>query len=170
MTEKSNVAKLSQPTPLEQSSHFSSLDNCTLELLGMVASHSTHIFRASCSAGSYAKLHFAYVYDIDIVIVMTNVRLRMATQEENESLMGRMTKRQTTFIDYPYSEMGFALCDSHLAIDCSEGTFFIWARYLDITWLSTPDLDLLAALAPNGQPYWDFSRPLWKGGPPLTDL
>lgn len=148
---------------MSSSSRFEEVYGLTMELWGMVDSHQTYIFRVTGSNRGFGCLYFTYVMDVEFMVIMHDVRLRIASQLENESLLARLTEWQLSWITPPMDTMGYHPDVSRVAIDSAEGTFFIWAQFLEISWSDDPDVRIERELA-------RLRRPLWTGGPALCEL
>ena len=148
---------------------FSELEGLTLEWWSTMLGHNGFFFRGTLAQGRYAQLRFWYTLQIDVVPVMHNCRLRMATIQENERLRKQLTEIQSHFEDFP-EEMGYSMEADRIIIECDEGTFSIWAHMLEWSWTDEGDLGVSQEMPSDENPYWQLDAPLWPGGPAFADL
>lgn len=155
---------------LELSPRFHELDGATLEWWLFTISHNILILRASNGSAVFGKLYFHVTVEMNILPVMHNVRLRMATEEENSVYRAGLKGRLAAYEGEAFFYSGFPLRNGRCIIECDEGIFLIWAQELRLTWMEDPELGLQNEKWPDGRPIWNMQGPLWEGGPPLHEL
>lgn len=142
---------------------FGDFADATIELRAIGESHAEVHFVAHGSDAGPMDICFLSVEYLDAPSRMEEVRLRMATDAENESLRSRVGPgRGARYFDSCWEEWGAGIAPrfGHLAIECQQGCFSVWAGGV---FVSPGD-----ALRPR------FLRiptdPLWPGAPRLRDL
>jgi hypothetical protein len=147
---------------IDISPQFYQFMGATLEWWGMGCSHKEfHLLATGLPRGS-ADLCFLSTEYLECPVRMHNVRLRMATREENTLLRLRLPALFARYLDPELEALGLGLSpqESHLVVECDEGTFWVWAGGLFIKW---------------GEPHPRFmadrrgATPLWPGGPTLAE-
>jgi hypothetical protein len=157
-------------TVLALSPRFQELEGATLEWWLFSISHTTLILRASNLSGPFGKLFCSSTVRVKILPVMRNVRIRMATAEENRLYRPGLQGRFAEYAGETMIYSGYSLRNGRCIIECDEGVFSVWAAYMSLTWTEDPDLGLKEQKWPDGEPIWDIQAPLWNGGPPVPEL
>jgi hypothetical protein len=155
---------------LEFSSRFHELDGAMLEWWLFKISHRTLILRASHGSNVFGKLYFGSTVLMKILPVMHNVRIRMATEEENSEYRSGLKGRLAEYAGEGYFFSGFSLRNGRCIIESDEGIFSIWAEVFRCMWTEDPELGLQDEKWQSGEPIWDMQTPLWQGGPPVPEL
>ena len=154
------------PNSTSTSNHrqiFDTVENCTLELSWLLASHKSCSFSVSKMGKLIGRLFFSDVLFLEIVPKMSDISVRFASEQECSELISHLSGKNTVFLTPPFDEMGYHPKQCYIVIEGNCGKTFIWSRYISFDWAENIADTLSGEIAFAG-------RPLWKGADPISDM
>lgn len=145
------MSEVTGGTIAEVQEQFSLLKGATLRLWGLVSTHGTVILRVTDIEHETGYVGFSRGEYLNLPAEMRHVQLRLAIQEETNSLHARLPPQRARYLQN----------NDHLIIMHDEGKAEVWARGIGLKYkiLSSPQSFI----------NW-VSGPIWPGGPALEEL
>lgn len=145
------MSEMEQNDAADTSHQYSDLDGAVLEWGEYGCTHARLRLLASGLSRGFAELHFSFTKYVDCPTKMHDIKFRHATEDETERVRESIPADKADLLEP----------EELYIIECREGIYSVWGDCWGFVWVEKPNEEYLDEL---------LSRPLWKDGPPLSEL